>query len=187
MCQFEPGTTSERCGKVLTHKITKQIKQRLLDHHNELRRRVAKGEEPDQPAAANMRELEWNEELSDISQTWADQCDCIFHETNVYPCFHEHGGGVERAPLNKHASGQNLAWQSLPAASRVQDWTGRAQGWYDEVYDFNSTYVDGWQPSSEAVIGHYTQFVWGETYQMGCGILISQVNSSSINLKIFKC
>ena len=29
--------------------------------------------------------------------------------------------------------------------------------------------------SDEAVIGHYTQFVWGESYQMGCGILISKV------------
>ena len=42
---------------MLTHKITDTIKQRLLDHHNQLRRKVAKGEEPDQPAAANMREL----------------------------------------------------------------------------------------------------------------------------------
>ena len=29
--------------------------------------------------------------------------------------------------------------------------------------------------SDEAVIGHYTQFVWGESYQIGCGILISKV------------
>ena len=47
---------------------------------------------------------------------WADQCDCVFHKTNVYPCFHEHGGGKERAPLMKPSSGQNLAWQSLPNA-----------------------------------------------------------------------
>ena len=57
MCQFKPGTVSERCGQVKTHKITEQIKKRLLDHHNDLRRKVAKGEEPSQPAAANMREL----------------------------------------------------------------------------------------------------------------------------------
>ena len=57
MCQFKPGDVSERCGQVKTHKITEQIKQRLLDHHNELRRKVAKGEEPSQPAAANMMEL----------------------------------------------------------------------------------------------------------------------------------
>ena len=65
---------------------------------------------------------EWNEELSDISQTWADQCDCIFHKNNVYPCFHEHGGGKERAPLMKPSSGQNLAWQSLPNARYLQCW-----------------------------------------------------------------
>ena len=29
----------------------------VLDKHNELRRRVAKGEEPGQPGAANMRKL----------------------------------------------------------------------------------------------------------------------------------
>lgn len=57
MCQFKPGEVSERCGQVKTHKITEQIKQRLLDQHNELRRKVAKGEEPSQPAAANMMEL----------------------------------------------------------------------------------------------------------------------------------
>ena len=57
MCQFKPGEVSERCGKVKTHKITEQIKQRLLDQHNELRRKVAKGEEPSQPPAANMMEL----------------------------------------------------------------------------------------------------------------------------------
>ena len=28
--------------------------------------------------------------------------------------------------------------------------------------------------SNESVIGHYTQFVWGQSYQMGCGILISE-------------
>ena len=57
MCQFKPGQVSQRCGKLLTNKITEQIKQRLLDHNNDLRRRVARGEEPSQPAAANMREL----------------------------------------------------------------------------------------------------------------------------------
>ena len=31
--------------------------------------------------------------------------------------------------------------------------------------------------SDEFVIGHYTQFVWGQTYQIGCGILISEQES----------
>ena len=63
MCQFEPGQVSERCGKVLTHQLTDTIKQRLLDHHNDLRRKVARGDEPEQPSAANMRELVSNTKI----------------------------------------------------------------------------------------------------------------------------
>ena len=39
--------------------LSAEAKQALLDRHNELRRRVAKGEETNgpQPAAANMRKL----------------------------------------------------------------------------------------------------------------------------------
>ena len=146
MCKFSPGSVSERCGDVLTHRVTGQVRQRLLEHHNKLRRVVARGDQPGQPPAANMRQLEWSDELSDISQTWADQCDCVFHPTNVYPCYHEHGGGTDRAGLNTSASGQNLAWQSLPLPSTRQNWTGKAQGWFDEVYDFNATVVDAWEP-----------------------------------------
>ena len=146
MCQFSPGSVSERCGAVVTHRMTGQIRERLLEQHNRLRGVVARGEQEDQPAAANMMELEWSEELAEISQTWADQCDCVFHQTNVYPCYHEHGGGKDRAGLNTSASGQNLAWQTLPVPSTRQNWTGKAQGWFDEVYDFNATVVDAWEP-----------------------------------------
>ena len=145
-CQFPPGSVSERCGEVVTHRLTGQVRQRLLEQHNRLRGVVARGEQEDQPPAANMRELEWSEELAEIAQSWADQCDCVFHPTNVYPCYHEHGGGTDRAGLNTTASGQNLAWQSLPLAATRQDWTGRAQGWYDEVLDFNATVVEAWEP-----------------------------------------
>lgn len=41
-CQFPIDEVNDRCGQVLTHKITDTIKQRLLDHHNQLRRKVAK-------------------------------------------------------------------------------------------------------------------------------------------------
>ena len=99
-CQFPPGSVSERCGEVVTHRLTGQVRQRLLEQHNRLRGVVARGEQEDQPPAANMRELEWSEELAEIAQSWADQCDCVFHPGNVYPCYHEHGGGRDRAGLN---------------------------------------------------------------------------------------
>ena len=45
---------------------------------------MARGEEAGQPAAADMQAVEWNEELAIIAQTWAEQCDCVFQQTEVF-------------------------------------------------------------------------------------------------------
>ena len=59
--------------------LSDAAKTAILDKHNELRRRVAKGEETNglnggQPAAGNMKKMVWNEELETVAQRWADQC-----------------------------------------------------------------------------------------------------------------
>lgn len=36
--------------------------------------RIAKGEEPGQPPAADMMEVVWDEEMEEIAQRWTDQC-----------------------------------------------------------------------------------------------------------------
>ena len=92
---------------------------------------------------------EWNEELAAIAQTWTNQCDCVFQQNEVYPCFHEPTGGQDRSPVAGRGAGQNIAWGTL--RSTRADWSGRAQGWYDEVYDFNSTQVDSF-------IGRYRSY-----------------------------
>ena len=149
------------------------MKQSLLDLHNDLRRRVAKGEEKGQPPAADMNELVWSDDLADIAQGWANQCDCVFQEREVYPCFHEPTGGRDRSPVPGRSGGQNIAWGLY--GGQLTDWVSRARGWYDEVFDFNATQVDRWVGSEGGpVIGHYTQFVWANTKQVGCGIITSR-------------
>ena len=59
--------------------MSSEAKQAMLDKHNELRRRVAKGEETGgmngpQPGASNMKKLVWSAELESVAQRWADQC-----------------------------------------------------------------------------------------------------------------
>ena len=85
---------------------------------------------------------EWSEELAKIAQTWADQCDCVFHARDVYPCYHEHGGGRDRSPVPGRSGGQNLAWRSIGGTR--PDWRSLAKGWYDEVKDFPASYVSKW-------------------------------------------
>ena len=46
-----------------------------------MRQKVASGGVSGQPGASNMRKLIWNDELADIAQRWADQCQFGHDET----------------------------------------------------------------------------------------------------------
>merc|ERR1711970_424124 len=65
-----------QCGKegMIFNGLTQAGKDLILKRHNELRQKVAAGEEEGQPGASNMRKMVWNEELATIAQRWADQC-----------------------------------------------------------------------------------------------------------------
>ncbi len=73
-----------------------------MDKHNELRRKVAKGQERGQPAATNMNKLEWSDELAKIAQLWADQCPSV-----------SRGGHDDNRKTSKwrRRVGQNVSWR----------------------------------------------------------------------------
>merc|ERR1719295_423836 len=78
MCKYQ-GPSGSCAAKTIFRGLSQEGKRLILERHNELRRKVAKGQEtgginPPQPAAANMRKLVWNTELEEIAQRWADQC-----------------------------------------------------------------------------------------------------------------
>ena len=50
----------------------------------------------------------WSKKLARSAQTWANQCDCVFKASSVYPC--SHGGTT--LPNGKSA-GQNIAWYDI--------------------------------------------------------------------------
>ena len=67
--------------------LSDECKAAIIDIHNQLRSRVAKGQETGgikapQPPAANMKKLVWNTELEEIAQRWADQC--IFDHDSLW-------------------------------------------------------------------------------------------------------
>jgi len=133
----------------------------MLERHNRLRRKVAKGEEARQPPAANMRKVVWNTELEAIAQRWADQC--IFNHDPV------------RHKQDRTMVGQNAYTASGPRKSeedRVQKSMGSTvQAWYDEVKNpgFNPQGIRNFKVASGT--GHYTQVVWAETEEVGCGMV----------------
>ena len=95
------GPSNDCASKTEVRELSDSAKQAILDKHNELRRRVAKGEETGginapQPGATNMKKMVWNTELEAIAQRWSDQC--------------TFGHDSERNKLDGTSVGQNAYW-----------------------------------------------------------------------------
>ena len=101
-------------------------------------------------AAVNLAPLTWNCQLADFAQKWANRG--IFeHSTN------EQRGAI----IPNGSAGENLAaWWSPTSPPSVGGWIEEKQFWNNAA----ATCATG------KVCGHYTQVVWKDTTQIGCGI-----------------
>ncbi|GLV33945.1 uncharacterized protein CBL_11171 [Carabus blaptoides fortunei] len=150
-----------RCGIVERYYMTDELREAILNTHNDLRNKIAMGQETrgPQPAASNMNILNYNFELEFIAQCHANTCN-INHDK----C---------RKGLNL-AVGQNLAMESRSKEIQLEDIMDiivkGIQRWYDEVKDFNTDEVDRFTRSQG--VGHYTQIVWADIEYIGCGFII---------------
>lgn len=132
--------------------LSKADKQEILDAHNVLRARIARGEIAGQPSAADMTLLEWDDRLMEKAATWAAKC-TSGHDTKE-----------ERLIPGHTWVGQN--W----AGSSFNNLTSLACLWFDEVKDY--TYVDKSKGTCnpDQLCGHYTQFIWAQSLQLGCAV-----------------
>ena len=135
---------------VIVRGLNDQEKQAILDKHNDLRRQSAL-----ELSASNMRKLVWDNELEAVAQRLAEQCNDDSHDTN-------------RKKLDGTEVGQNkfgLVTGSFP--SGIQHVQKAVQSWYS---DFNTP----------GFPGYYTQLLWAETHQLGCGKVVSQQEAGFI-------
>jgi len=162
MCIY-PGPSVSCASKTIFRGLSEEAKQLILDRHNELRSYVALGLETNgaQPSASNMKKLVWNDEIAASAQRWADQCNF--------------GHDSERSKIDGTRVGQNvfIGWTSDERSyeSVMEEIDGGVDSWYNEVKDpgFNSGNIDPFVFSSGT--GHYTQVVWADTEELGCGMV----------------
>jgi len=175
MCKYQ-GPSASCSSKTIFRTLSTEAKTVILDKHNELRRKVAKGEETGginapQPGAANMKKMVWNTELEEIAQRWADQC--TFGHDSV------------RTKLDGTKVGQNayLGYSSAQSdeASIQAAMATPAQSWYGEVTDpgFDSQNINPFVFSSGT--GHYTQVVWADSEELGCAVVYFKDTSALLD------
>lgn len=143
--------------------ITEEDKEDILRIHNNLRAKVARGEEAQgnpgpQPPAADMRELVWNNQLAEVTEAWAKQCKQA----------HDQPGARKICSRNYYVN-QNLHFYY--GFSPEVDWDHAINDWYIEVKDLPKDVVGAFRPLTPIKIGHYTQVVWGDTTEVGCSIV----------------
>ena len=95
-----------------------------METHNRLRSAVATGQ-TSQPAAGDMRQLEWDQELARAAQAHADNC--VFrHDCAV--CRRDQRWFV----------GQNLL-RDIGEEYQLPDWSFTVQSWFREIRDYPDT------------------------------------------------
>ena len=92
--------------------------------------------------------LTWSPQLAAQAQAWADQCPSTGFK---------HSDGWNKQP----PYGENLAWGTNRPAKNAVD------AWYGEIssYNFNT-------PKYSNAVGHFTQVIWRESKQLGCGMSV---------------
>jgi len=166
LCKNNADVLHSRCRetreKNLQRAVTEDEKKFIVDKHNELRRKIARGQDDvsNMPSAANMMELEWDDELAYIAQGWANQC------------YYEHDSCRKTKDGCFDYVGQNLAVQG---DSRVNgqptNWDWAIQAWYDEIKDYYPQNAEKFTSPGRngGVVGHFTQLIWADTHKIGCG------------------
>jgi len=157
MCKYEGKGAA--CNKIIFNKISAQGRRNLVDEHNKLRSKIALGQQAGQPAAANMNKVVWNKELAKIAQRWADQC--VWDHDKF------------RSKRDGTQVGQNMARTGLSSTRKNKkemegQLTSFVNSWYNEVEDpgFNGA-IEPFRFDYGS--GHYSQVVWAETTEIGCG------------------
>ncbi|XP_063706165.1 venom allergen 5-like [Culicoides brevitarsis] len=133
---------------ILNYGVSPSDKQFILDYHNRLRQKLALGQIYNQPQAANMQVLVWDDELANVAQRHANGCE-YYHN----PYRH----------ISRFYVGENIAriWSSDTPHG---NWKYIIDKWFGEYSIYR--WLD-WPLTS--LNGHYTQIAWGTTTRIGCG------------------
>jgi hypothetical protein len=145
----------------------------FLNRHNDARRTT-------NPQASNMLQLQWDSRLQNVAQNYASKCIYAHNPSRTSDA----NGAYSYVGENIYFSrGPN--YLSTYAAS-----SGAVDGWNSEkqIYNYNGNQCSPKQNDPFLwTCGHYTQNIWANTQNVGCGIAYCP-NMQNLNCREFgKC
>ncbi|XP_050297342.1 venom allergen 3-like isoform X2 [Anthonomus grandis grandis] len=165
LCRYKEGP-ADACVEYKKPEISSSVKKYIVDIHNDIRNHVASGQETRgalgrQPSASNMNLLQWDNELGEIAQRWADQCIDLDEENQ-----HDQCRTTERFEL-----GQNVL-TAVTSTLDVPEIAILILNWYKQVENVLPSDIETFSgiQRGKYLIGQYTQLIWGDTRFVGCGM-----------------
>ncbi|XP_011871195.1 PREDICTED: venom allergen 3-like [Vollenhovia emeryi] len=164
MCKYPTPIPAKRCEPLISVGLNDVDRKAMLDKHNELRRKVASGQETKgrpgpQPPAVSMPDLTWDKELEDIAQRWVIQCYLGFDECRNVDRF-----AVGQSIVSVKTTGEHPF--SNPSNGEM------VERLYMDVYLFDKNKASLPYEFDKYTIS-YTQIVWANTTTVGCGQMSS--------------
>ncbi|KFD45500.1 hypothetical protein M514_13623 [Trichuris suis] len=133
-----------------------------LEEHNNYRKKVAKGQVTNMPAATAMNELAWSNAIAANASAWAAKCS-MTHTPSGYYCGLEGYDNI----------GENLAASTTSSSGLSSDeqlksaFQSAFKSWFDEYKDYNFN-----TRACSRVCGHFTQMIKDSSEKLGCGIAL---------------
>lgn len=147
--------------------LSQEQKDVALDEHNKLRNKLGWKDRKGSKFtgnAMNMHKLTWDDDLEQVAQEAADQCE----RSNL-----DHTGPAFRRAKKEYGSvGENLYWTG--GYSTNPDVTGFVGQWYSEVKNYRWSKQNCW-PSDGCLA--FTQVIWADTEAVGCAMAECQWKS----------
>ena len=119
--------------------------------------------------------LQWDSELAEVAQVWADQCALILYRGQEYPkILHEKSNQRTTSRFGHPPGvGQNVAWALTEDVNFTQIIDDL---WYRDINSLRPGILDNFRAEeSEPGAVLVTQMLWGHTTHIGCGWLQVEV------------
>ncbi|XP_077534501.1 scoloptoxin SSD976-like [Haemaphysalis longicornis] len=184
-CRLKPQHTlclrPSRACQHISRGVDAAARAHILKLHNHYRSLVAKGQLPGFAPAADMQELLWDDDLTEVAQAHAELCTDTQGTGRL-----KHDN--DRSTTTFPDVGQNLASSSSSVISPL-DWDDSVKRWFNEYKYYPPNRVAAFDQSGISnAIGHFTQVIWAKSRYVGCGYLQYYVpNSIYKDVKLYTC